>query len=287
MIIKKLHTLLFSLTLSISSPVFATEEQLINDFCNKLSDKLGTVTLEGCNALELDWMGLETIKGNPLTHKEVLPKEDISPTGKVLFIGGVHGDEFASISLTYLWLQALLKPDSSSTFHWLFLPSANPDGLFAERSTRQNGRGTDINRNFPSPDWDEKAFETWKNHYNSDKRRYPGEYANSEIETQWIVNIIQRFQPDAIIALHAPFRLLDYDGPAHAQPNKIGHLEHRSLGTYPGSLGRYAGEHLNIPVLTIELGSSGKLPKTNEIKIMLKDLEKWVSDKIEQRIFDM
>lgn len=275
----------------VSNPVVANNtvanKHSIEKFCLKLSDKLRTVTLQGCNSFNLDTMNRFSDDGYPLTHKEILPKQDLPPKGKILFIGGIHGDEYAAISLTYLWLEALLNENNQTPYHWLFLPVANPDGLFSLPATRTNGNSVDLNRNFPSPDWDEKAISTWKIHYNSNKRRYPGASANSEVETQWMVKIIQRFNPDAIIAVHAPFGLLDYDGPVHAQPNKIGHLQHRSLGTYPGSLGRYAGEHLEIPVLTLELDSAGKMPQPSEIKTMLADLEQWVDDKIKQKFVDM
>ncbi len=289
--IKKILALLISTVLSnqvlANSEPKPTTKHSVEKFCKDLSKKLRTVEKQVCNDFKLDTMNHFSDQGYPLTHKEILPKKGFSPKGKILFIGGVHGDEYAAISLTYLWLKTLLSKDNQTPYHWLFLPLANPDGLFQSPATRANGNSVDLNRNFPSPDWDEKAISTWKIHYNSDKRRYPGKSANSEIETQWMVKIIQRFNPDAIIAVHAPYGLLDYDGPSHAQPNNIGHLEHRALGTYPGSLGRYAGEHLKIPVMTLELGSAGKMPTPKEIQIMLEDLEQWVDDKIKQKFVDM
>lgn len=275
-----------AITIVLSTNSFAIDSSIEN-FCKTLSKKLRTVKLDGCKSFNLTTMGKISTLGNPLTHREILPNEDVSPKGKILFLGGVHGDEYASISLAYLWLQKLIEPENPSPFHWLFLPVVNPDGLFQSPATRANGNSVDLNRNFPSPDWEDKAISTWKTHYNSDKRRYPGAYPNSEVETQWMVDIIERFQPDAIISIHAPFGLLDYDGPEHALPNKIGHLKHRSLGTYPGSLGRYAGEHLKIPVLTLELNSAGRMPNDKNIKVMLKDLEQWVEDKIKQKCIDM
>lgn len=262
--------------------------KIIQNFCKDLSDKLRTVKYQKCLELGLNESHLyQSTESRPLTYREVLPSSSMPPKGRILFIGGIHGDEYAAISLTYLWLQTLLKQETETGYHWLFLPLANPDGLFQSPATRPNANSVDLNRNFPSPDWDELALRTWKNHYHKNKRRYPGPYANSEPETQWLVELIERFQPNAIISIHAPYGLLDYDGPEHAQPNKIGHLKHRALGTYPGSLGRYAGEHLNIPVLTLELKSAGRMPKDSEIKHMLQDLENWVADKIQQHDWDL
>ena len=258
----------------------------VNTFCKDLSKKLRTVTFDGCLALNLDASQTVTPENRALTFREILPSENIAPNGRILFIGGIHGDEYTAISLSYLWLQTLILSDNKTDYHWLLLPLANPDGLFRKPATRTNANKVDLNRNFPSPDWDELALNSWKTHYRSAARRYPGPYASSEIETQWLVQIIERFDPDAIISLHAPYGLLDYDGPVHAQPDKIGHLKLRPLGTYPGSLGRYAGEHLNIPVLTLELESAGRMPSQSEIQVMLNDLLKWVDEKIEQKELD-
>ncbi|MDX1796043.1 MAG: M14 family zinc carboxypeptidase [Hydrogenovibrio sp.] len=279
----------FLLLSALSIPSMASQKQdaELTHFCKLLSNKLRTVSFDGCTQLNLHIGYDRTPNKLPLTTREVLPNPEIPPKGKILFIGGIHGDEYAAISITYLWLKTLINSGNQTPYHWLFLPLANPDGLLKKNSTRTNADAVDLNRNFPSPDWDELALKTWKNHYHANPRRYPGPHANSEPETQWMVNIIQRFRPDAIISIHAPYGLLDYDGPEHAQPNKIGHLKRRGLGTYPGSLGRYAGEYLNIPVLTLELTSAGRMPSSKEIQIMLNDLENWVSDKIRQREIDM
>ncbi len=275
------------LTFTITFSSYAQTPQLslteiTEQFCEDLSKKLRTVKHQDCLALKLHAsVKHQSVKQRPLTYKEVVPKPNTPPPkGRILFIGGIHGDEYAAISLTYIWLKTLLQPSTPTSYHWLFLPLANPDGLFRSPATRTNANSVDLNRNFPSPDWPKLALKTWQSHTGANPRRFPGETANSEPETQWLVQLIERFQPDAIISLHAPYGLLDYDGPEHALPNKIGHLRHRALGTYPGSLGRYAGEYLNIPVLTLELRSAGTMPSSQEIQHMLKDIETWVETKI-------
>jgi len=255
---------------------------MTQQFCYDLSKKLRTVKHQDCLALQLHAsFKHQSVEQRLLTYKEVIPKpKTLPPKGRILFIGGIHGDEYAAISLTYIWLKTLLDPATMTDYHWLFLPLANPDGLFQSPATRTNANSVDLNRNFPSPDWNRLALKTWQTHTGKNPRRFPGENANSEPETQWLVQLIERFHPHAIISLHAPYGLLDYDGPEHALLNKIGHLRHRALGTYPGSLGRYAGEYLNIPVLTLELRSDGTMPSAQEIQIMLKDIENWVETKI-------
>ena len=78
------------------------------------------------------------------------------------------------------------------------------------------------------------------------------------------------------MSVHAPYDLLDFDGPAEA-PQRIGQLYLNQLGVYPGSLGNYGGVDLNIPVVTLELPSAGIMPSRENIKDMWDDLETWLS----------
>ena len=255
----------------------------MEDYCKEWSKKLRTVKYQGCLDLDLEATPYRSVQGRLLTQRHFKPAAKFKhiPEGRILFISGIHGDEYSAISMTYLWMQNMIKNQDQTRQHWLFFPLANPDGLFRSPATRINANNIDLNRNFPSPDWDELALDYWKKFYKKNKRRYPGQSANSEPETQWLVKTIQEFKPDAIISIHAPYGLLDYDGPDHAVPNKIGGLKHRELGTYPGSLGRYAGEYLNIPVLTLELRSAGSMPNQKEIFTMWQDVEKWTMTKIQ------
>jgi len=282
------HTRLCQYLLSLTISFFIllpSQASSVDKLCQEVSQKLRTVIYDTCLKMRWQPTGYQTAQGRPLVIREVTPIQNY-PKGKILFIGGIHGDEYAAISLTYLWLKTLLENPAEVQYQWLFLPIANPDGLMQSPATRTNGQGVDLNRNFDTPDWNQLALYNWRHHYQSAKRRYPGPYAASEIETQWIQRLIQQFQPDAIISLHAPYGLLDYDGPEHAEPNQIGALKLRPLGTYPGSLGRYAGEYLKIPVLTLELKHSGKMPNQQEIQTMWQDLKNWIATKIKNKTLD-
>jgi len=266
------------------TPVTTGHATEIEQLCHRLANKLNTIKYEGCMKLELQSSQHRSAKDSPLTYRHFypgkLPENNQDKPGKILFISGIHGDEYSAVSITYLWMLNILQHKSERAQHWLFLPLANPDGLFRKPGTRTNANNVDVNRNFPSPDWDELALKYWAKYNYKSKRRYPGPTAASEPETKWIVSLIDEFKPDAIISVHAPFGLVDYDGPDYAVPNRIGHLKHRELGTYPGSLGRYAGEYLNIPVLTLELRTAGFMPSDEEIFTMWKDLEVWIDTKL-------
>ena len=151
------------------------------------------------------------------------------------------------------------------------IPCLNPDGLLQGKTKRQNANGVDLNRNFPSKNWNELAMKYWEERTYKNPRRFPGNQALSEAETIWFDKVIHEFKPDVIIAVHAPHRLVDYDGPLRA-PKQLGGLQLRLLGTYPGSLGNYAGVDLGIPVVTVELPSAGIMPSSKEISRMWVDI---------------
>ena len=75
--------------------------------------------------------------------------------------------------------------------------------------------------------------------------------------------------------MHAPYHLVDYDGPPSA-PEMLGGLHLRRLGVYPGSLGNYAGIDMQMPIVTVELASAGIMPAKKEIDGMWRDLVRWL-----------
>lgn len=246
----------------------------VEQLCNEIGSKLGSVSIAGCQSQNLLDTGRYSVLGRPLAHKIYPPLSTRQPLGKVLLIGGIHGDEYASISVVFKWMD-ILNIHHSGLFHWTFIPLSNPDGLLRDRSQRQNENGVDLNRNFPSADWDELAMQYWEERTGSNARRYPGPHPSSEPEVASLVEEIREFQPDIIVSVHAPFHLVDYDGPPTA-PEQLGDLSLRKLGVYPGSLGNYGGLDLNIPVVTIELPYAGIMPTQQNISGMWTDLVAWL-----------
>ena len=128
----------------------------------------------------------------------------------------------------------------------LFIPCLNPDGL--QKGTRTNANGVDLNRNFPTQNWEL----TEKNEF------FGGETPASEIETRFVVDVIEKYQPKEILTLHAPFKIVNYDGEAKALAEKISAIINypveSSIGyPTPGSFGTYSGIEKNIPTITLEL----------------------------------
>lgn len=252
--------------------------KLIEVLCEQIGNKLTSVSVRECNAQQLIHAGFSN-DGRSLAYRDYLPMASREPLGRVLVIGGIHGDEFSSVSVVFKWMN-ILNQFHSGLFHWRFIPAVNPDGLLVDDSQRQNARGIDLNRNFPTADWDDLAEEYWVERTYRNPRRYPGEGAMSEPETQFLVEQIAEFDPDIVISMHAPYHLVDYDGPPSA-PNRLGGLYLRELGVYPGSLGNYFGVDKARPIVTIELKSAGIMPTDREIDRMWTDLVRWLREQLE------
>lgn len=261
------------------SPVQAEDnENLVAKECKRIGTKLGSVSIKNCLDIGLIATDGRSIKNAPILLKEYPPLKRRSPLGKVLLIGGIHGDEYSSISIVFKWMQILNK-HHSGLFHWHVIPLLNPDGLLRKRSQRMNGNNVDLNRNFPMYDWQNTAIKHWIDVTSSNPRRYPGEKQLSEPETTWLVEHINRYDPDVIVSVHAPHGIVDYDGP-HNGPYKLGLLYLNLLGTYPGSLGNYAGIQRKIPVVTIELPYAGIMPTNKEINGIWLDMVRWLKQNI-------
>ncbi|MBA4286672.1 MAG: murein peptide amidase A [Xanthomonadaceae bacterium] len=242
--------------------------------CRGLAERLHNFDAQPCRDAELAPAKPASVGKRPLLFRDFpAAAANVAPK-RVLILGGIHGDELSSVSVVFQWIE-LLKSGRYDRYAWRVLPLTNPDGLFARPSTRVNSRGVDLNRNFPSPKWSSQALSYWKDKANGDKRRYPGPEAGSEPETRWIVEQIEQFRPDAIVTVHAPYGILDFDGPQDP-PRKLGYLRLQPLGIYPGSLGDYAGLSLKLPVITLELPQAHISPSASQSGRIWADLLNWL-----------
>ncbi|MEQ8799817.1 MAG: M14 family zinc carboxypeptidase [Salinisphaeraceae bacterium] len=244
------------------------------DWCTALADRLHSVARADC-ASGFELTGHESVHGRPITVRPV-PASARTPRGRVLLIGGTHGDELTSVSLVFWWLSWLEA--TGSAYHWRIIPAMNPDGLFARPAQRVNANGVDLNRNLPTPGWETASRDYWRDTGRSE-RRFPGDAAASEPETRWLVDEIEHYRPDVIVTLHAPYGVLDYDGEP-APPPRLGPLELNRLGVFPGSLGNYGARYLDIPVVTVELTHATRMPAADQARAMLRDLTRWLDSSI-------
>lgn len=159
---------------------------------------------------------------------------------KNLIIGVFHGDEPQGKFL----IEKYLENNSESSLY--FIPCLNPDGMAV--MNRTNASGVDLNRNFPTNNWQ----------YSAKDEFFGGESPASEIETKFVMEILDEYKPQLILTLHAPFKVVNFDGNAREISEKISKIINypveESIGyPTPGSFGTYAGIENKIPTITLEL----------------------------------
>ncbi|MBC8184679.1 DUF2817 domain-containing protein [candidate division KSB1 bacterium] len=183
-----------------------------------------------------------------------------------LIFGAFHGCEPLSAQLTIRFAEYLFEEYKDQLdCRVILVPIVNPDGL--NQGVRTNANGVDINRNFPTKNWRKK---------NNLRKHFPGKYPASEPETKAVIKLIKKFNPDRIVSIHTPLRIVNYDGPAKdlafnmAMSN--GYPVRKDVGyPTPGSLGNYTGNEKNIPTITLELPrkSFQKIWEENRVALLL------------------
>jgi protein MpaA len=250
--------------------------------CDEFVARLPNVKTALCEAARLQPTGARSVNGRTLWMRDVKSE---NATIRVLVIGAIHGDELSSASLALQWIRLAEQAPAEmpNPVHWRFIPALNPDGLFHQPPRRINANGVDLNRNFPTPNWERDAKIYWEKRTRKDPRRYPGPKPLSEPESRFLQEEMQRFQPQLIVSIHAPYGVLDFDGPARegfVPPSRLGRLYLDQVGIFPGSLGNYGGVHKGIPVVTIELPNSTRTPLDSEMRQMWLDLLRWTGERI-------
>lgn len=190
-------------------------------------------------------------------------------TNRTLILSMVHPDEVTPLYLGFqisIWIK---ENSINLKDHYVVVaPLVNPDGLFRKSPTRINSRGVDLNRNFNTKDWHSLALKTWKGKLRSNPRRFPGFEPDSEVETKFQRELIEKFHPVKILSIHAPLNVLDYDGPSSLALDRFPKeyiqecltlrtkLKAKTTGYFPGSLGNFTGQEKGIPTITLELPSA-------------------------------
>lgn len=238
------------MVLSVASIAKADFVNLQQDCMNDLKKFPGAwddkLLKQACEKVSVDSMCVSG-EGRPIYHYN--KTSSLPGAKKVLVFSLIHGDETPAGTVGRYWMERLEGIDPRNS--WRVIPVLNPDGV--KYKTRTNANKIDINRNFPTKDWAQGAIENWKRTTKSNPRRYPGDMAASEPETKCALHHLEDFKPDFIVSVHTPLKVLDFDGPKVSPPPKFDYLPWKSLGNYPGSLGRYMWLERSTPVLTMEL----------------------------------
>lgn len=175
---------------------------------------------------------------------------DLGGASAVVVLAGMHGDEPKGVDLAWRFLDC--ASGRGSSYRVVVVPVVNPDGYAVRR--RVNGRGVDLNRNFPTKDWRTGRKRS---------RYYPGPSAGSERETRAVVRLIEREKPVRIVTIHSINKhrfCNNYDGPgkrlAMMMSRRNGYPVRATIGyPTPGSFGTWAGVERGIATVTLELPS--------------------------------
>lgn len=196
-----------------------------------------------------------TIPWAPTTYgRSVLgrPLEVWRPTRRceLLVFAAIHGEEPETTYALSRALRQLSEPPERAAV----VLAANPDGLI--RGTRCNARGVDLNRNFPSGNW-QSAPVTCRSTIEdpSDVVLSTGTHPGSEPEVQALLALIAELRPEAVVALHAPLACID-DANGSALGRRLAQRTGMPFVTdvgypTPGSFGSWGGEH-GVSVITYE-----------------------------------
>ena len=121
----------------------ATTNDLRNE-CLRISNKLASVGFDECMQRNLQDSNGRSVNNTPVLIREYAQQPDHGEsTGHVLLVGGIHGDEYASVSVIFKWMK-ILDLHHSGKFHWHIVPLLNPDGLLQKDSQRVNANGVDL-----------------------------------------------------------------------------------------------------------------------------------------------
>lgn len=273
-----------SVAMARAMPAELSSDRGMRTWCNDVTLAIPQIKLKPCLDAQLKPVPVKTVLGRQILLSEFKPAQEAA--ARVLVIGGIHGDELTSSSIVFRWLELLQEPENDALkFHWRVIPVLNPDGLLAKPPTRVNARGVDLNRNFPTYNWLREAPRYWETKTGRDPRRFPGPNPLSEPESRWLHDEITRFKPDVIVSIHAPYGILDFDGPPTGieAPSRFGRLHLNRVGVYPGSLGNFGGLKEGIPVVTLELPHALKMPSEPELAHVWQDMQKWLRVNLVER----
>ena len=173
-------------------------------------------------------------------------KTDIKAKKYLYLIGGVHGDEVEGVYVLKELFQWLKMEHSLKDLPMVVVPILNVDGY--KNQTRVNAHSVDLNRNLPTKDW----LITCK-----EPRYNPGPKPLSEPENQFLVKLMEKYRPGLIISFHTWKPILNYNGECKDVAEFLSAYNHYEMASdigypTPGSLGTYAVEKHQCPVLTFE-----------------------------------
>ena len=173
-------------------------------------------------------------------------KTDVSADKYLYLLAGTHGDEVEGVYVLNKLFEWLKEEHSLKDLPIVVIPILNPDGYRA--GTRVNSHAVDLNRNY--------ATSNWVGEFKQDKYN-PGPAPLSEPENEFLDLLFKKFRPGFILSFHSWKPILNYNDDAEDIANYLAsYNEYETCADIgyptPGSLGTYAPEKYQSPVLTFE-----------------------------------
>jgi murein peptide amidase A len=191
--------------------------------------------------VNLSWQAIGySVKGRPLRAASI----GKGPR-RVLWVGGIHGDEREGRIATQELPAAFLATEGAAARVTLtILEDVNPDGTAL--GTRGNANGVDLNRNYPA-----KNFKA--------ARRF-GMEPLSQPEARALHDFLLKGKFDLVIVAHSWHNdhFINFDGPSRDAAElfsaRSGYAVRDSgdMSPTPGSLGSWVGRTLGKGILTLE-----------------------------------
>ncbi len=200
----------------------------------------------------------QTSQGRSITAYKFGNGSDI-----VLYIGSIHGNEYSTKYLMDAWVDELEKnynniPQDKTV---VVIPALSLDGVVSRN--RYNAHGIDLNRNFPSNDWQTDV-------YTLNNQLLPGGGGItplSEPESQALANYTLSLQPKLILSFHsaAGYVISNQSGGANSIAVNYSNLSgYRNMTgvdggfsySITGTYDDWLHDKHNLPSLIIELSSN-------------------------------
>ncbi|PJE65034.1 hypothetical protein COU91_03850 [Candidatus Saccharibacteria bacterium CG10_big_fil_rev_8_21_14_0_10_47_8] len=138
--------------------------------------------------------------GTSVLGRSIVAYQFGSGPNMILYIGATHGNEQNSMVILQKWISELdANPDSIPAGRTIVvIPSINPDGVAA--NNRLNAAGIDLNRNFPSDNWQTNVTQPGGG---GAMTTAGGSAPLSEPESRALANFVIAKQPRLVLTYHS------------------------------------------------------------------------------------
>jgi protein MpaA len=185
-----------------------------------------------------------SVLGHPIEAAHFTAASYARPRPPALLFGAIHGDEaVTALMLTRLADELVERPPGRDT--WI-VACVNVDGVLA--GSKNNAHDVDLNRHFASASWTAEHAPGY----------FPGSAPETEPEVRALVELIDRAAATRLVAVHATYRTMNWDGTGKQLAEEMGALAgYPASGDIgyptPGSFGSKYGVDRGLEVVTVEV----------------------------------